>query len=56
MRRYSSVAAPTPSYDSPSAPSTYGRCDGPMPSVKPGLPMAYGTETARPACRTGWQG
>jgi hypothetical protein len=38
----------------PYMPSITGWCEGPMPSVKPGRPMAAATEAARFAISTGW--
>ena len=40
MPTYSSVWRPALAYDMPYMPSITGSCDGPMPRVKPGRPMA----------------
>src|SRR3954447_19276474 len=56
MRRYSSVLRPGWSYDSPNTSRIRGSWDGPIPSVKPGRPIASTTDAARLACSSGWHG
>ena len=53
MRTYSSVLRPAWSYEMPYTPLITGSCDGPMPRVKPGRPMASTTEAVRFACSSG---